>query len=446
MPSLSVVMIVKDEASRLGECLSSVAAIAQEIVVGDTGSQDDTAEVARGHGAQVVDVPWENDFAAARNRVLAEASGDWLLHLDADELVDPAGAARIRELVDGDGFGADAIEVILANYCDEPRAWRWAPVEPDAPFARGRSGYIPVGLLRLFRNGRGFEYREAVHENITESVREYGGVVRAEPIVIHHHGLTGGARAAEKAQRYLAIAQGKVQARPADPKAWHDLAEQCFACGMAGEAEEACAKALAIDPLHLGAATMIVNLHLNRGNLDAAKALLLKLEEAGITSPHVAIALGAIACKQGDPGQARRRFEAVVSAEPRSIMGRLHLARALEQLGEPDAAREHLAAALDTAPRLDELQNRLAAHDLRREAEALFHAEDADGALATLVKALRLDHEDPLTQNDLGVVLAAMGYSVQARECFRRALALAPGMTDAENNLEALETRERGDR
>ncbi|HQH66818.1 MAG TPA: glycosyltransferase family 2 protein, partial [Candidatus Hydrogenedentes bacterium] len=159
MPALSIVMIVKNEAGRLGECLASVRGIADEIVVGDTGSTDSTVAVAEGFGARVLTIPWRDDFAWARNRVLEAATGDWLLHVDADEAVDSEGAGRIRALVDTDGAGADAIEVTLANYCDEPRAWRWVAAAPDAPMARGRAGYIAAPLLRLFRNGRGFEYR-----------------------------------------------------------------------------------------------------------------------------------------------------------------------------------------------------------------------------------------------------------------------------------------------
>ena len=168
MPTLSVVMIVKDETRCLAECLDSIRDIADEIVIGDTGSLDDTVAVAHRYAAKVHTVPWRDDFAAARNEVLQHATGDWLLHLDADEVLDPASAARIREIVDNDD--ADAIEVILANYSDDLRAWRWVPVDPASTMSRGHAGYVAVGLLRLFRNHRGFEYREAVHENITESV------------------------------------------------------------------------------------------------------------------------------------------------------------------------------------------------------------------------------------------------------------------------------------
>ncbi|MBN2312102.1 MAG: tetratricopeptide repeat protein [Candidatus Hydrogenedentes bacterium] len=436
MPTLSVIMIVKNEAHCLAECLASVQSIADEIVIGDTGSTDTTVDIARGLGCRVFDIPWRDDFAEARNRVLAQAHGDWLLHLDADEILDADGAIRLRALVDADGAGADAVEVTLANYCDESRAWRWVPVAPGEPMARGAAGYIAAPLLRLFRGGRGFEYREPVHENITESVIERGGVIRAEPILIHHYGYRSGTT--DKAALYLRIGREKARQRPEDPKAWHDLAEQLLACGQAEEAGEACRKALSLDPRHLGAATALANLLLNAGRLDEARALFEAFERDGIAPPHVVTVLGAVACRQGRLPEARARLEAVLEAAPRALHARLYLARTLDRLGEIEDARDHLRQAAAQFPSLSEPQHRLAAHRLRADGERRYEARDVQAALAALVESLRLDPEDPLTQNDLGVVLHAMGQTARARECFTRALLLAPGMAEADTNLRAL--------
>ena len=88
MPALGVVMIVKNESEWLENCLESVCAIADEIVIGDTGSTDNSKQIAAEFKARIMDVPWTDDFAAARNAVLATATSDWLLHMDADETLD----------------------------------------------------------------------------------------------------------------------------------------------------------------------------------------------------------------------------------------------------------------------------------------------------------------------------------------------------------------------
>jgi glycosyltransferase involved in cell wall biosynthesis len=84
---LSVVLLVKNEEDRLPEALASVD-FADEIVVADTGSTDETARVARLGGSRVVSIGWEG-FVASRNRALAEVRHDWVLVLDADERVPP---------------------------------------------------------------------------------------------------------------------------------------------------------------------------------------------------------------------------------------------------------------------------------------------------------------------------------------------------------------------
>lgn len=83
---LSVFLIVKDEEKMLGNCLSSVEAVADEIIVYDMGSTDRTVEIARAHGATVIEGYWDDSFARARNAALEAAHGKWVLSIDADEV------------------------------------------------------------------------------------------------------------------------------------------------------------------------------------------------------------------------------------------------------------------------------------------------------------------------------------------------------------------------
>ena len=96
MPTLALSMIVKNGERDLPDCLESVRGVVDEIVVADTGSSDASIEIARRRtpGAKVLSIPWENDFAKARNLSLAEVTSDWVLMLDADERLDPGAAGR----------------------------------------------------------------------------------------------------------------------------------------------------------------------------------------------------------------------------------------------------------------------------------------------------------------------------------------------------------------
>jgi glycosyltransferase involved in cell wall biosynthesis len=96
---LSLALIVKNEARCIARCLGSIHKVVDEIVVVDTGSTDDTVEIARGFGARIERFSWIDDFAAARNYSLQRATGDWILVLDADEYASESLGREIREFI-----------------------------------------------------------------------------------------------------------------------------------------------------------------------------------------------------------------------------------------------------------------------------------------------------------------------------------------------------------
>ena len=95
---VSLTMIVRNEEHNLPHCLESVRGLFDEIVVVDTGSTDRTKEIAAGFGANVVEFAWIDDFAAARNVALGNATGDYAFWLDADDVVEPPERIKLEEL------------------------------------------------------------------------------------------------------------------------------------------------------------------------------------------------------------------------------------------------------------------------------------------------------------------------------------------------------------
>jgi pentatricopeptide repeat protein len=86
---ISLCMIVKDEEACIRRALQSVSQIVDDIVIVDTGSRDRTKEIAEEFGCKIIDAPWEDDFSKTRNLCIREASGDYILCMDADEFIDP---------------------------------------------------------------------------------------------------------------------------------------------------------------------------------------------------------------------------------------------------------------------------------------------------------------------------------------------------------------------
>ena len=145
--SLSVIVITHNESARLRACLESVA-FADEVVVVDNGSTDDTVAIAREMGARVTQTADWPGFGPQKNRALDLATRDWVLSIDADERV----TRRLREQIQA-AIGAQQFDAYKVNrrssYCGQYMA---------------HSGWYPDRLLRLFRRGAGRFSDALVHE------------------------------------------------------------------------------------------------------------------------------------------------------------------------------------------------------------------------------------------------------------------------------------------
>ena len=96
-PTISAAMIVRDEEAVLGDCLSALLPFVDQCVVVDTGSVDGTVEIADSYGVEVHHHPWENDYGLARNQSLEYVTNDWVIWIDADEVIDDPGWRQIHE-------------------------------------------------------------------------------------------------------------------------------------------------------------------------------------------------------------------------------------------------------------------------------------------------------------------------------------------------------------
>jgi len=163
-PTLSVILITRNEAAHVVGCLASVA-FADEWIVVDSGSTDATCELARRLGATVVSADDWPGFGAQKNRALALARGRWVLSIDADERVTPELAASIRSVIEADGQPA-AYEISrLSSFCGQ-----WM-----------RHGdWYPDRVLRLFRREAGRFSDDLVHERLIVDgvVGRLGGELR----------------------------------------------------------------------------------------------------------------------------------------------------------------------------------------------------------------------------------------------------------------------------
>jgi glycosyltransferase involved in cell wall biosynthesis len=217
-------MIVRNEERFLDDCLASLQGHVDELVIVDTGSEDGTRDIARAYGARLFEIPWPDDFSAARNHSLDQATGDWILWIDADDRLHVPEDIRLSELLDDSRLAGATLTL----------DWK--------------RGFTPGIELRLFRNDPRIRFRGVIHENIVNAVeavcRSDGLTVLATPLRLTHEGYEGDLT--RKHLRNLPLLRRAVQDEPDRPYYWSHLAETLAALGQTDDAIETCRKAIEV--------------------------------------------------------------------------------------------------------------------------------------------------------------------------------------------------------
>jgi glycosyltransferase involved in cell wall biosynthesis len=189
MSGLVSITITKNNAARIGECLDSLAFCDERIVV-DSGSIDDTVQIARQKGASVTYHEWCG-FGPQKNFALTLVQADWVLWLDADEVVDSELAAAIGNAIRSgraDGYRISR----LSSFCGRPMR---------------HSGWHPDYVMRLFRRDKGRWTDAPGHDHVI-----LDGRVDILPGLILHYPVDRLEDSIEKANLYSTLGAGNIVA------------------------------------------------------------------------------------------------------------------------------------------------------------------------------------------------------------------------------------------
>jgi len=424
--TLSVAMIVKDEEHCIADAIRSVAPIADQIVVVDTGSGDRTAAVARSLGAEVFEHIWQDDFAAARNESLRHCRGDWIFVLDADEMVAQEDLGRFRALTETNEKVAHRF--VSRNYGFNSELTGWRPCSPKDPYARGCPGWHPSIKTRLFKRHPEIRFEGRIHELVMGSLDKLGVARVLCDIHIHHYGRAQSPEQLRLKQKYyLELARKKTQDDPSDAKSYFELANQLHELGDYEGAAESYRKALEIEP---NSALILAN-------------------------------LGSIYHKLGEFRSAKESHERALELEPDRADTMRNLGVTLASMGEYEQAIEHIGKAAELQPDLFDVDRALGTvlEAAGRTAEALTayrRAIETSGPSPALLEsftglALQLGQvetaetvlrelldsypDDAVLVNSLGEIAYNDGRTEEAGDLFKRATQLNEKLATAWNNL-----------
>lgn len=298
--TLSLCMIVKNEADVLARALGNASAYADEIIVVDTGSTDGTKGIAKKLTDKVFDYEWHDDFAAARNYALSKATCDLWMWLDADDIVPPETARGIAELVRAFPTGVDV--VMLPYVLDTDSAG-----EPTFSYYRER----------IMRRSPEYMWQGRVHEAVTLR----GNVVRAPHRIIHAKptGRTSGTRNLDIYKKMLAdgaelnARERYYYARELYYNNDHKTAAEEFERFLGGGALFA--------PNAVDACIMLSRCLTKLGDRKAAVRALFRSFEYGLPTGEAACEIGLAFFSDGEYAKAAYWFERALDAKPDSDSG-----------------------------------------------------------------------------------------------------------------------------
>lgn len=184
---VSLCIIAKNEEKNIARCIASCEHFVDEVVVVDTGSTDYTMQIAKSFGAKVIQVPWENNFAKARNTCLEHATKKWILYLDCDEAMDFEDGFKLQDLLENGEM--EAVTLLLNNVL-------------------GGHTIMECQSLRVMRNRPEYRFVGRIHEQIFPAIEKRGGreSVEVTELKFYHFGYDEGqANIEAKSKRNLAI-------------------------------------------------------------------------------------------------------------------------------------------------------------------------------------------------------------------------------------------------
>lgn len=402
-PTISLCMIVKDEEEFLSQCLQSARDVVDEIVLVDTGSSDATLEIARSYKAKIFLHEWKDDFSDARNVSLEQATSEWILFLDADEVLDQKSVQRLPEVLrHTHHFG---FFFCIYNIRE--------------------NGYVSGRhyTVRLFRNLKGVCFMGNIHEQVTPL-----GTLAYTGMSIYHYGYDLDRETMrKKKERNIRLLQQALAVRGEDPVLRYHLANIHLLRGECEHAIEHAMKGMALTEdkkkenyLYLATLEVLIEVYYRMGEWNSAEQ---RCKEAlGIRDDFIdaLYSLARIYRKKSDYRRALCTYCSFLEKK---------------KLIDSDPARGFFFRCLTSWGKEAEVHNDLGG--------IFYENGNLERAVEETKKAIALHPHDAKTHYNLGSALAARGNVEKAEESFRKALEIQPAYPEAEEGLRKLHAYQR---
>jgi tetratricopeptide (TPR) repeat protein len=328
--------IVRDEARFLSEALVSMRSLCDRIVVVDTGSRDDTRRIAAEGADVVADLPFDDDFSAARNHALSLVDrADWILFLDADERLLPAEAAALRTLIAQTPPEVGGLRLTRFNF-----------------FPTG--GFYVSDELRVFRFRPDVRFEGTVGESVSGALHRADLRVESVPVLLTHVGhCRPRVERDRKARRYIAAMQAEVADGSGRPLLLGYVGVNLRILGEVGEARKWTERALRAEPDN--PTLWMFHGHVLRATEEpdvALEAYHHGVELSGGRHPALLTMAGLCHAAAGRPDRAAELFQRVLDLSPHRVHALINLGMLAEAQGDYERAEQLYTRAGERYPDL----------------------------------------------------------------------------------------------
>ena len=346
MIPISVCIITKNEAENLKKCLEALKPYPFEIVVTDTGSGDNSLEVARQYTDRVYEFAWIHDFSAARNFCISKASHNTILSLDTDEFLRPLDWDALQDAIENHPKSLGAIE--LFSYFDD---------------ANGETKQQSSRLERLF-NKRYYHFINPIHE-VLVPINDTAPTSYDAPVSVDHVGYQGSKeKLKEKAERDIALIRTEIESDPENPYHYFQLGQSYMLMRDHAGALPWFRKAMELHPVPGADYTLVLLCNyagiLLDDNLVEEAANVLPYHDSFADNKDFLCLCGRIYLHMGQPLKALPEFVQALNAPKYSLddphTPSYYIGLIYEMFGKRDIARTHYENCGDYLPAVEALR------------------------------------------------------------------------------------------
>jgi tetratricopeptide (TPR) repeat protein len=326
-PTISACLIVKNEEHCLETCLKSIAPHVDEIIVVDTGSTDKTIEVAKKFKkVKVFNFEWIEDFAAARNFANEQATGDFILSVDADEVF--TGLEGIKNGM----LPVSTYRIETRNYTTNNQYSNLHFNDGEYPEHEKGVGWFPSNKIRLFPRRKEIRWEYPVHEVVEESCYYLGlHVHECKEVVVHHWSRVDDTKyMGDRSEKYFELLKKNAANGKRDLRCLEQLAIQAQGMKKYDEAEGFWMEVLALDPMGGLVPLNMCHISAERGDWNLAKEWAIKAYMLNPDNKDVNQNMALCYFNTGDYLMAERLARGLLKKEPVNPLGKALLKAIIE--------------------------------------------------------------------------------------------------------------------